>query len=49
MIQFDALVFEILKVDMGRVHLAKRRNLNTEWPDDDDHLDRRSIGVKQHA
>ena len=35
-IEFEHIVSEILKVYMGGGRLAKRENLNTKRPDDDD-------------
>ena len=35
-IEFEHTVSEILKVYMGGGRLAKRENLHTKWPDDND-------------
>ena len=35
-IEFEHTVSEILKVYIGGGRLAKRENLHTEWPDDND-------------
>ena len=35
-IEFEHTVSEILKVYMGGGRLAKRKNLHTKWPDDND-------------